>query len=719
MIKVGINGFGRIGKIIFLQLIERNVPVAAINIPDFDIRNLETYLKHDSTHHYSIDFTINVIDDQTFIINYKENSRTIHLLNSRDAKQLNWRKYGVQYVIDATGVFLTETKAKEHDVDYLIMCAPAKDNTPSFMVYGNHEKYDGENIVNNVSCTSNALIPVLKVLNDHYGIAEANFITIHSTTASQQTVDTVKFKNRTSRSIFNNIIPHTTGASKSVYKILPELEGKVHGTSVRVPTSNVSLIDLNVTLEKNCQLSEVLETLDSFEHIWVDDNKFKISCDYNTSECACIIDRKACMPMQKNQFKLSIWYDNEWSYSNKVVLLLQHMINHNVSCGKEYEKLYFLENKEIFDKHVVLRLDWNVPLMNHKIQDFFRIDSTIQTLKRIYNQKPRSIVIVSHLGRPKGYDEELSFSHLIDQINQRVSEHIDGDKIKLLKSGITDETRQTIMNSQQQQRNIFLLDNIRFHHEETTTSKNYQKVCKMYLSLGDIFINDAFACCHRDHLSITAPMSSNWGYGYLIQKEVACLGNIVRNINNERILAIMGGAKMDDKLPLLETLSKQVDGIYIAGGNINSILKNSKYQDFLYKLRENRATIYVMTDGLCSEDLEKSASYTLSDELKENEYFYDIGMQSIVQLTSLIDKHDTIFWNGALGVVEHDLYKHGSTALVNTLIQKSNKKVVIGGGDTACFVKSFPHNFYYVSTGGGASLEFLSHQTLKGLPFSP
>lgn len=321
-IQIGINGFGRIGKIVFLQLIEANAPVSVINVPGFDIANMETYLKCDSVHHYHSDWDLIILSANTFSLN----GRVITLLNSRDAKQLNWRKCGVNYVIDATGVFLTQEAAQEHDVDYFVMCAPAKDNTPSFMVGGNHEKYAGERVVNNVSCTSNAIIPILKVLNDKFGIVDANFITIHSTTASQHCVDTVKFKNRTSRSIFNNIIPHTTGASKAIYSILPELKGKVHGTSVRVPTSNVSLIDLNVRLSEDCDLDTLLDHANTFEQITVEDNTFKISCDYNTTTCACIIDKKACMKMQKGQFKLSIWYDNEWSYANKVTLLLNHMI---------------------------------------------------------------------------------------------------------------------------------------------------------------------------------------------------------------------------------------------------------------------------------------------------------------------------------------------------------------------------------------------------------
>jgi len=711
MIQIGINGFGRIGKIVFLQLIEANAPVTAINVPDFDINNLETYLRCDSNHHYPMTWTIDIIDKETFTIDGK----IIKLLNSRVAKNLNWRKYGVNYVIDATGVFLTQEAAEEHNVDYLIMCAPAKDNTPSFMVGGNHESYNGERIVSNVSCTSNAIIPCLKALNDGFGIEDANFITVHSTTASQACVDTVKFKNRTSRSLFNNIIPHTTGASKSIFAILPELKGKVHGTSVRVPTSNVSMIDLNVKVKADCDLATVLKHAESYDQITVDDNKFKISCDYNTTECACIIDKKACMQMQKNQFKISIWYDNEWSYANKVMLLLNHMIKFNAENSKEYEKKYFLANKEVTGKGVVLRLDWNVPLEGHLIQDYFRMESTIKTINAILEKQPKHLLIVSHLGRPKGKDESLSFAHLMEQINTKLSPQIGGKSIRLLSSGISEETRNTLDSCPPE--SVFLLDNVRFYTEETKKSDAFESIRDTYLSLGEVFINDAFACSHRDHLSITAPMKHDWGYGYLIQKEVNCLSGITKNINNERVLAVMGGAKMDDKLPLLETLSRRVDGIYIAGGNINSILKDPKYMEFFEKLKySGKAKIYIMTDGLSSTSLNDPANYQLASDLAEDQCFFDIGMQSIVHLSQLIDEYDAIFWNGTLGVVENGLYKHGSTALVNTLMQKQ-KKVIIGGGDTACFVNRFPHEFYYVSTGGGASIDFLSNETLVGLPF--
>lgn len=702
MANIGINGFGRIGKIIFLQLIQQNANITTINVPDFDINNIETYLKNDSIHKYDRDFNITIINDNTF----KINNKIITLLNSRNAKNLNWKQHGVNYVIDATGVYLTYEKAKEHNSDYFIMCAPAKDNTPSFMVHGNHEDYKGEHIVNNVSCTSNALIPILKIMNDNYSIKEGNFITVHSTTSSQQSVDTVKFKNRTTRSLFNNIIPHITGASKSIDKILPELSGKIHGTSVRVPVSNVSFIDLNVTLNENVSFDELIDKFKTHEHIQVSENPFNTSSDFMTTSCSCIIDKNASFAMQKNQFKLSIWYDNEWAYSYKVTQLLNHMIQYNNQHSNLHYNQYFIENIQFKQKRVILRLDWNVPIQNGKIQDFFRIKSTIKTIKFILSQNPKYIIIVSHLGRPKNQEDQYSYKTYLNDINDYLK------NVNLEIYSVIDLHKETFTDNK-----IYLLENIRFYNCETCVNDiNYDTHKNKYLTLGDIYLNDAFASCHRDHMSITAPPISKWGYGYLIKREIECLSDITNNINNKKILAIMGGAKMDDKLPLLDNLSKKVDGIYIAGGNINSILKDDKYTRYINDLNNNKANVYLMSDGLCSDNITSTPKYKTIYDLEPDEWFFDIGMQSIVKLNELIDEYDVIFWNGTLGVVENDLYKHGSVSLINILMSK-NKQIIIGGGDTACFTNKFNHNFYYVSTGGGASLEYLSYSSLIGLSY--
>jgi glyceraldehyde 3-phosphate dehydrogenase len=326
MINVGINGFGRIGKCLFLQLMTNdNIVVKAINIPDFDIQFFEHYLKTDSNHSYNKKWTVKIINDNQVRVD----GNLITILNSRYADGLKWTDHDIDYLIDTTGVFLTKEKAEKHKVPYFIMCAPPKDDTPQFMVNANEDKYRGENIVSNASCTSNCLIPVLKFLDNKYTIIDGNFTTIHAATASQKTTDTTKMNKRTCRSIFNNIIPHTTGASKSIGKILPNLDGKLVGASVRVPVSNVSLVNLNVRLETNTTINEIINDMKNENYIKIESKPFMVSSDFMTTTCPSIIDVNGSMDLNNNQFKLVIWYDNEWSYVFKVVCLLEHMIKNN------------------------------------------------------------------------------------------------------------------------------------------------------------------------------------------------------------------------------------------------------------------------------------------------------------------------------------------------------------------------------------------------------
>jgi len=325
MITIGINGFGRIGKIIFLQLLEKKyINVAAINMPNFDMKYIETYLKYDSVHKYNTNWNIELIDEN----NFKINNKIIRVFRDTNANNLNWKEYDISYVIDSTGAYLTTDKCKSHNVDYVIISAPPKDNTPIFVYNVNHEKYNGEKIVSNASCTTNCITPVLKILDDKYRINNANFTTIHATTASQSTVDIKNSNNRTHRSILNNIIPHSTGASGSIFELIPSLKDKIYGTSLRVPVSNVSLVDLNVELDKDVTFEQLMRDFQSYRHIQVNSLNL-VSCDFLTTTCPSIIDKKASMHLGGNRFKLMIWYDNEWSYSNQLILLLEYMYKFN------------------------------------------------------------------------------------------------------------------------------------------------------------------------------------------------------------------------------------------------------------------------------------------------------------------------------------------------------------------------------------------------------
>lgn len=702
MVLVGINGFGRIGKSIFIQILkQKNLKVVALNIPNFDINNIKTYLNYDTCHQYPIVDDIEVIDHEYFSIG----NQKIRVFNNRNAQEINWKKYNIEFVIDSTGAYLTTEKVTLHNVNYVIMCAPPKDNTPQFIVNGNHTLYQGERYVSNSSCTTNCIVPVLKFLEDHYQIKTANFTTIHATTASQTTIDTNHLDKRTHRSIYNNIIPHTTGASKAITKIIPSLKGKIFGTSLRVPVINVSLIDLNVKLEKKTDLPSLLEHFRECQFILVNDKKHLVSSDFNTTSCPSIIDSHACLQLSDNEFKLLIWYDNEWSYSSKVIQLVSYMSNYNLQQQKQSHPL-FIENLNYLNQRVVLRLDWNIPIQNGRITDDYRIKSSLKTIYYLLKQNPKYLILVSHLGRPKSKEDQFSWKNYLDQIQKYFETPI------VFLPEIISETTNTLLSEEKNK--LFLLENIRFFQSETNYNiDNPSNELSRYLQLGDIYVNDAFGCCHRNHMSITSFKHLNRSFGYLINDELHHLEQITNNQSNQKILAIIGGGKMDDKLPLLENLSKKIESIYIAGGNINSIRKNTVYQQYLDTIRNNKASIYTMKDGLAAIDLKTTPTMIKSDTIQNLINFYDIGMKSIIELSNLISKHDIIFWNGPLGVIEHDFYYYGSKTLME-LLNSSGKRVIIGGGDTAAFIHKYPHNFEYISTGGGASLDYISNGHLIG-----
>lgn len=329
MIKVGINGLGRIGKSILTQCLkEENIKISAINFPNYKIDRISSYLSHDTVHKEVIDSNlIEIISND--LINICGNK--IKMLDNREPKDDMWTYNDVDYLFDTTGKFLTTELAKKQNANYLIMCAPSKDRTPQYLFNGNHEKYTGEKIISASSCTTNCIVPFLKLIDEKYQIESSNFLTVHSATASQNVIDGVHLKNRSHRSAFNNIIPHTTGASKSAIKILPNLEGKLFGSSVRVPTINVSMVDINVKLKSDTTLEEILIFLRSCNEVVINDDKYLVSSDFTTTKNPTIIDSNSCISMGKNEFKFTIWYDNEWSYSAQAINLVRNMYKYNNS----------------------------------------------------------------------------------------------------------------------------------------------------------------------------------------------------------------------------------------------------------------------------------------------------------------------------------------------------------------------------------------------------
>ena len=328
-IKIGINGFGRIGRLVFRASLDHpNVEVVGINdliTPDY----MAYMLKYDTMQGKfggTVDYT-----DHSIIVNGKE----IAVFSERDKENLPWGKLGAEYIVESTGLFLTKEKAEGHlkaGAKKVVMSAPAKDDTPMFVMGVNQDKYTKDmNFVSNASCTTNCLAPIAKVLHENFGIKEGLMTTVHSTTATQKTVDGPSQKDwRGGRAAAGNIIPSTTGAAKAVGKVIPELNGKLTGISMRVPTLDVSVVDLTVNLEKPATKDAICEAMKKasegeLKGILGYTEDAVVSSDFLGDPRTSIFDANAGVYLTENFVKVVSWYDNEWGYSNKVVELIEHM----------------------------------------------------------------------------------------------------------------------------------------------------------------------------------------------------------------------------------------------------------------------------------------------------------------------------------------------------------------------------------------------------------
>jgi len=327
-IKVGINGFGRIGRIVFRAAQERtDIEVVAIN----DLLKAEYMaymLKYDSTHG-RFKGTIDVEGNDLVV-----NNKKVRVTSEQKPEAINWGALGIDVVIEATGFFLTKEEATKHlnaGAKKVLISAPPKDDTPMFVMGVNHNQYAGQKIVSNASCTTNCLAPLAKVVHDKFGIIEGLMTTVHATTATQRTVDGPSAKDwRGGRGAAQNIIPSSTGAAKAVGKVIPSLNGKLTGMAFRVPTPNVSVVDLTVRLEKPASYAEICDAIKAASEGelkgilgYVDEEV--VSTDFNGEKLTSIFDKKAGIELNNHFVKLVSWYDNETGYSNKLLDLVAHI----------------------------------------------------------------------------------------------------------------------------------------------------------------------------------------------------------------------------------------------------------------------------------------------------------------------------------------------------------------------------------------------------------
>ena len=333
MIKVGINGFGRIGRFVF-RAAQKRSDIEIVGINDLlDAEYMAYMLKYD-TMHGRFDGTVEVKDGNLVV-----NGKTIRITAERNPADLKWDAIGAEYVVESTGLFLSKDKAQGHidaGAKYVVMSAPSKDDTPMFVVGVNTDKYvKGTQFVSNASCTTNCLAPLAKVLHDNFGITDGLMTTVHATTATQKTVDGPSAKDwRGGRAAAGNIIPSSTGAAKAVGKVIPELNGKLTGMSFRVPTMDVSVVDLTVSLKKGATYDEICAAVKKasegeLKGILGYTEEMVVSTDFTTDPRTSIFDAKAGIALTDKFVKVVSWYDNEWGYSNKVLCLIAHMAKVN------------------------------------------------------------------------------------------------------------------------------------------------------------------------------------------------------------------------------------------------------------------------------------------------------------------------------------------------------------------------------------------------------
>lgn len=327
-IKVGINGFGRIGRFVFRAACERS-DIEVVGINDLlDVDYMAYMLKYDSTHG-RFKGTVEVKDGQLIV-----NGKAIRCTAERDPANLKWNEIGVDVVAEATGLFLDDATARKHitaGAKKVVLTGPSKDATPMFVMGVNQDSYAGQDIVSNASCTTNCLAPLAKVINDNFGIIEGLMTTVHATTATQKTVDGPSLKDwRGGRGAGQNIIPSSTGAAKAVGVVIPELKGKLTGMSFRVPTPDVSVVDLTVRLAKPATYEQICAAVKAASEGpmkgvlgYTDDQV--VSNDFVGEVLTSVFDAKAGIALNDTFVKLVSWYDNEIGYSNKVLDLIAHV----------------------------------------------------------------------------------------------------------------------------------------------------------------------------------------------------------------------------------------------------------------------------------------------------------------------------------------------------------------------------------------------------------
>ena len=750
--KIGINGFGRIGRLVLRVLIDRGMPVevALVNDPCLKPDAMAYMLKYDTVHG-RFPGTVEGKEDH-LEITCGDKHYKILCTSCMNPEQIPWADNDIEWVIESSGHFTTMDKCMSHvraGARKVIITAPSAD-APMFVYGVNHKKLKKEqNIISNASCTTNCLAPLAKVIHETFGMKRGLMTTVHATTATQKTVDGPSQKAwRDGRAAAGNIIPSSTGAAKAVTKVIPSLEGKLTGMSFRVPTLDVSVVDLTCELEKEATYEEICAAVKKasegeMKGVLGYTDEMVVSSDFCGECLSSVFDAKAGIALDKTFVKLVAWYDNEWGYSNRVVDLLLYDISiQDIPAKKMGNKMTIRDMKddEIKGKRALIRVDFNVPMKDGKIKSDNRMRAALPTINYVL-ERGGSVVLMSHLGRPDGeVKPELTLKPIAEHLQELL-----GRPVKFLNNCVGPEVEAEC--AAMKPGDVILLENLRFHIEEETKVKKNGVTIKATAEqlaafrgslskLGDFYVSDAFGTAHRAHSSMAGVNLSPKVAGLLMAKEVEYFSKLLETPEHP-VLAILGGAKVADKIGVIYNLLDKVDEMYIGGGMAFTFLKVLQGLDIgksifdsastglvkVYKKKGDKrgVTIHLPVDYVCAPSISSTETTVVEGAIPADLAGFDIGPKSSAQLREIILRSKTILWNGPLGVFEQEQFSEGTKKCVEACVEASanGTSVICGGGET---VMAFERNnatdkVSHVSTGGGASLELLEGKEMPGILF--
>jgi glyceraldehyde 3-phosphate dehydrogenase len=760
VIKVAINGFGRIGRLVLGAMVERGalgteLDVVAVVDVSTDADYFAYQLRYDSTHgHFKAPIRTEKskpdLAEADILVVAERRIRCLPA--AKDLALLPWRSLGVDLVIESTGLFTEDTQVRGHlaaGAKKVIISAPGKGAEVKTIVMGvNHDQYQPakHHIVSNASCTTNCLAPLVHVLmKEGVGIESGLMTTIHAYTATQKTVDGPSKKDwRGGRAAAINIIPSSTGAAKAVGEVIPAVKGKLTGMAFRVPTPDVSVVDLTFRAARDTSIKEIDGLLRNASTTYLDGflgvtDEELVSTDFIHDQRSSIYDAQATLsnnlPGEKRFFKLVSWYDNEWGYSCRVTDLARHMAKLGVDRPLELKSVDDVAG-QLKGKRVFMRVDFNVPMEGGQITDAFRIAQALPTIKKVAGAGAR-VILASHLGRPAetGYEAEFSLAPAAKKLEELL-----GQKVTFISDCVGEAAEKGVAALKDGE--VALLENLRFHKGEAANESAFSK---KLAALADVYVNDAFGTSHRDAASMTGvPAVLGGGVaGDLVRREVEVINAALKRPARP-FVAVLGGAKVSDKISVLRNLLAVVDEILVGGamaytfmkaaglptgssrvetvitdkkGKSTNVLKMA--QEILDLAKALGKQIILPVDHVEARKVEAGAETRVSEKLEEGWMGVDIGPKTRELYTAKLAAAKTAFWNGPMGVFEINGFDAGTRVIARTFAEVTGRGCVtiVGGGDSAAAIRQMGYDtkVTHVSTGGGAALEMFEGRFLPGI----